>query len=412
MSRSLRVSVLVILSALMGACSSPSVEDPGPDSSRSAPPAPTTPTPSGASPGSTSPDGASPSATDPATEATPQVIAVASARAGWQEVGSGFEGPVQVLDGPVGQVLVVEQPGRIRTLAGEPWLDLTDRVTSGGERGLLGAAVHPDDDRLYVHYSGEGGRTVLSVLPVAGGAPDASDERVLFETAQPASNHNGGALLFTAEGHLVLALGDGGGAGDPFGNGQDPSTVLGTLLRFEVGEDGLSPAPGNPFLDGGGAPEVWAYGLRNPWRIAQDDERLYVADVGQGAIEEVSVVPLDELAGANFGWPVLEGSACYRSSSCDAGGLVQPAAELRHDEGACSIIGGVVVPDGHPTGLGGAFLFSDLCDTRLRALRVGDGVAAVKGGVLPASPLGFGTGADGAVWVGTTSGRVFELVAP
>ena len=153
MSRSLRVSVLVILSALMGACSSPSVEDPGPDSSRSASPTPTTSTPSGASPGSTSPDDASPSASDTTTEATPRGTPVASARAGWEEVGSGFEGPVQVLDGPGGGVLVVEQPGRIRTLAGEPWLDLTDRVTSGGERGLLGAVVHPDGDRVYVHLS-------------------------------------------------------------------------------------------------------------------------------------------------------------------------------------------------------------------------------------------------------------------
>lgn len=347
------------------------------------------------------------------TSADVSAAPLSEASATWATVGEGFEGPVQVLDGPAGAVLVVEQTGRVRTLSGDPWLDLRDRVTAGGERGLLGVAVAPDGGTAFVHYSGADGRTVLSRFPVADGAVDASDEEVLLEVAQPAANHNGGSLLFDPEGFLVLALGDGGAAGDRFDNGQDTSTLLGALLRFDVSDGGFAPAPDNPFVDGGGAEALWAYGLRNPWRVAFDDVgRLYVADVGQDAIEEVSVVPYAEVAGANYGWPILEGSACYRSEGCDASGTVPPVAELRHADGACSIIGGVVVPDGHPTGLGGAYLYSDLCDTRLRALRVtGDGVeqAVVAGAELPASPLGFGTGEDGEVWVGTTDGQVREL---
>ena len=333
-------------------------------------------------------------------------------RAGWQQVGGGFEGPVQVLPIPGVGTVVVEQVGRLRTLDGTTVLDLTDRVTSGGERGLLGAAVHPDGGRLFVHYSGSDGHTVVSSFPLAGGDVDVGEERVLFEHDQPAANHNGGALLFDPDGALVLALGDGGGAGDQFDNGQDPGTQLGALLRFDADGDGLAPADGNPFLDGGGDPAVWAYGLRNPWRIAFDDDHLYVADVGQDAYEEVDVVARDEVAGANFGWPILEGTTCYREADCDPSGTIRPVAELRHADGACSIIGGVVVPSGHASGLGGAFLYSDLCDTQLRALRTdGDQVetAVVDGAALPASPLGFGTGDEGQVWVGLQDGRVLEL---
>ena len=362
------------------------------------------------------PTGTSPTpAPSPVDTPTTTPAPLDQARASWQQVGTGFEGPVQVLPVPGVGPVVVEQAGRLSTLDGDTLLDLTDRVTAGGERGLLGAAVHPDGDRLFVHYSGADGRTVLSSFPLADATIDPGEETVLFTREQPAANHNGGALLFDPEGKLVLALGDGGGGGDQFGNGQDPSTVLGTLLRFDADGPSLEPAEGNPFLDGGGAPEVWAYGLRNPWRIAFDDDRLYVADVGQDAVEEVSVVDRDDVAGANFGWPILEGSVCFRAEDCDTSGLVMPVAELRHDEGACSIIGGVVVPSDHPSGLGGDYLYSDLCDTQLRALRAGGGddaeVGVVDGATLPASPLGFGTGEDGQVWVGLRDGRVLELTA-
>ncbi len=405
----LLTSILVVLAGCSSGPSAPPTDQTSPGTS--APPSASV-RPSPAIPTPTDTLGSTPT---PRVEPPPPLEQVT---ARWQVVGEGFQGPLQVVDDPRGgPPLVVEQVGRVTPLDGSRLvLDLTDRVTAGGERGLLGVAFHPDGDRLFVHYSGDAGQTVLSSFPVGDGPLDAGAEEVLLTVAQPAANHNGGALLFDPDGHLVLALGDGGGAGDRFGNGQDPGTLLGSLLRFDVGtEPGapLAPAPGNPFVDGGGAPEVWAYGLRNPWRIAFDATHLYVADVGQNAVEEVAVVPRGDVAGANFGWPVLEGGQCYQQPDCDAEGMVMPSAELRHEDGACSIIGGVVVPEAHPTGLGGAYLFSDLCDPRLHALRRGgDGteVAVVEGAQLPASPLGFGAGAGGQVWAATRDGQVLELI--
>ena len=368
----------------------------------------TSPTPTATS--SPSP-GPSPIDTTEATGQGPQRTALDQATVTWASVGTGFSGPLQVLTDPRdGRTLVVEQVGRIRTLDGGGVLDLTDRVTTAGnEQGLLGVAFHPDGDRLFVHYTGADGRTVLSEFP-ADGELTAGDETVLLTEPQPAPNHNGGAVLFTPDGALVLALGDGGGGGDQYGNAQDTDTRKGGLLRLDVSTPGQArPHPDNPFLDGG-APALWAYGLRNPWRVDVDQDRWYVADVGQNAVEEVSVVSRDDIDGANFGWPILEGSRCFRSDDCDASGTVRPVAELFHDQGACSIIGGVVVPEGHPTGLAGAFLFSGLCDTRLRALRAGGSSnVVIEGGQLPGSPLGFGRGDDGQVWVGTADGEVLEL---
>lgn len=376
------------------------------------PPAATTESPatSEEAPTSRAPATTSPS---PTARTTPDRLPLDQVAVSWEAVGSGFSGPLQVLTDPRdGTTLVVEQVGRVRTLSGETVLDLTDRVTTeGSEQGLLGVAFHPDGGRLFVHYSGEDGRTVLSEFPVDGGLSPA-DETVLLTEPQPAANHNGGALLFTPDGALVLALGDGGAAGDRFDNGQDTDTRKGGLLRLDVSTPGqVAPHPDNPFLDGG-APELWAYGLRNPWRVDVDADHWYVADVGQDAVEEVSVVPRGEIGGANFGWPILEGSQCFRDEDCDPSGTVLPEVELHHTDGVCSLIGGVLVPAGHPTGLGDAFLYSDLCDTQLRALRTGGASdVVVAGGQLPGSPLGFGRGADGQVWVGTVDGEVLELRA-
>ncbi|MBW3659785.1 MAG: PQQ-dependent sugar dehydrogenase, partial [Actinobacteria bacterium] len=217
-----------------------------------------------------------------------------------EEVASGFELPLHALPAPAGGVLVVEQPGRVRLLRdGEvtSYLDIVDRVVSGGERGLLGVAFAPDDrDRVFVHYSGEGGRTTLSTFAAGPDAADPGSEEILLTVDQPAANHNGGQLLFGPDGHLYLGLGDGGGANDRFDNGQDPRTLLGTILRLDVtgADGGYDIPPDNPFADGrGGAPEVWAYGLRNPYRLDFGDGRLFIADVGQNAIEEINAEASD-----------------------------------------------------------------------------------------------------------------------
>lgn len=390
--------------------SDPTVTDsPGPTDTETAGPRPTpSPTPS-PTPGPT--PSPTPSVT-PSPTSPPGPPALSSVTVSWHQVGSGFAAPVQVLADPRdGAVLVVEQPGRIRTLSGATRLDIRNRVTSGGERGLLGAAFHPSAQRLFVHYSGADGQTVLSQFPVTS-SQIVNNETVLLTVPQPRANHNGGSLLFAPDGSLVLALGDGGGGGDPFNQGQDTSTPLAGLLRMDVDSTPGQARPhrDNPFLDGP-APELWVYGLRNPWRIAFDSQWVYIADVGQSEIEEVSVVRWASAGGSNFGWPILEGSRCYRESNCNASGTVLPVVEHTHGQGVCSIIGGVVIPTGHATGLGGAYVYSDLCDARLWGLRMGASPEAslISGGGMAGRPLGFGIGPAGQVYVGTDGGQILEL---
>lgn len=322
---------------------------------------------------------------------------------------------------------VVEQAGRVRLLQdGElsTYLDLTDRVTAGGERGLLGLAFHPEfasNGRLFVHYSGEGGDTVLaeySADPGAGTA-DAASERVLLTVEQPASNHNGGTVAFGPDGMLWLGLGDGGAAGDRFGNGQDPGTLLGTLLRVDVdGEHPYAIPPDNPFADGeGGAPEVWGYGLRNPWRFTFHDGQVLIGDVGQDAVEELDAAAVSEV-GANFGWPVLEGPRCFQQEDCaPPEAYVPPAASYTHEEtGGCSVIAGEVYDGTAAPALRGHWFYTDLCAGFLRSIRVEHGEVVEERdwteqvGRLD-GPLSFGRDAAGELYVTTQDGRLLRLVA-
>jgi len=301
----------------------------------------------------------------------------AELRVALEPVADGLVAPVQafVLDG---RELVVQQDGRVVELdGGATWLDLSDRVDFGGERGLLGAAVHPDGTHLVVHFSAASdGRTVLGSLPLQDGRPEPGGLVTLLEVDQPASNHNGGSVLFGPDGLLYLALGDGGGAGDRFGNGQDPSTLLGTVLRLDLTDPtSLAVPDDNPFVDGGGAREVWLHGLRNPYRVAIGDGQLYVADVGQDGVEEITVVPLDG-QGRNLGWPVLEGDRCFAVSDCDPSDFEAPDVTYTHaDTGGCSVITGLVYAGEALPALGGHLLYGDLCGGFLRTVRAEDGTA-------------------------------------
>ena len=275
-----------------------------------------------------------------------------------------------------GRLFILEKPGRIRilrddTLLERPFLDLTDRVgSSGSEQGLLGLAFHPvyaDSGRLFVNYTDRDGDTVISEFLVSDDPDQAQpdSERVLLALAQPAANHNGGHLVFGPDGYLYIGTGDGGAAGDRFGNGQNAQTLLGAMLRLDV--DGEQPyaIPGdNPFVGNDSArDEIWAIGLRNPWRYSFDrlTGDLYIADVGQNMYEEVNYQPAVSEGGQNYGWPIMEGLHCFPADgSCDQSGLVLPIQEYDHSLG-CSVTGGYVYRGQRYPVLQGIYLYGDYC---------------------------------------------------
>ena len=335
----------------------------------------------------------------PSTAATPSPSSVASASpstgAGSSDptgttvdvavaVG-GFDSPVDVTnagDGS-GRLFVVEQAGRIRivkdgALVERPFIDITGRIASGGERGLLGLAFHPDyptDPRFFVNYTDRDGNTVISSFTVTTADPDVADpdsETLLMHIEQPFANHNGGAVAFGPDGMLYIATGDGGSGGDPQGNGQRLDTHLGKILRIDVdvaaGSATTYEVPtDNPFVDQADAkPEIWLYGLRNPWRMRFDRETgdLWIGDVGQNAWEEIDVARAGQ-KGLNYGWNTMEGAHCFSpQADCDQTGLILPVAEYENGVG-CAVIGGVVVRDPSQGRLDGGYLFGDACSDNL-----------------------------------------------
>ncbi len=299
-----------------------------------------------------------------------------------------FDDPVH-LAAPAGdpRLFVVELPGRIRivrdgSLLEPPFLDISDRVSSGGERGLLSVAFHPEfkaNGQLFVNYTDLQGTTRIERYRV-GSDPDVADPQstaLLLSIEQPFANHNGGHLLFGPDNMLYVGMGDGGSGGDPSGNGQNRETLLGTILRLDV--DGSEPyviPRDNPWAEHVSfRPEIWAWGLRNPWRLAFDapENLLYIADVGQNRREEVNVVAADA-AGLNFGWNTMEGSDCFEEAPCSREGLVLPAVEYDHSSG-CSVTGGEVYRGSMIPTIKGLYFYSDYCDGWLRSFRFDGGVA-------------------------------------
>ncbi len=300
------------------------------------------------------------------------------------QVADGFVQPLSIThagDGS-GRLFVVEQRGTVRvvhdeTLVTQHYLDLQDRTRSQGERGLLGLAFHPDfadNARLFVHYTDTGGTTVLSELRAATADADVVDpasERVILTLEQPYGNHNGGQIAFGPDGFLYLGLGDGGSGGDPLDAGQDLGTWLGTILRLDVDGEHPYAVPGdNPFVGVDDAlDEIWAYGLRNPWRFSFDRANgdLWIADVGQNEVEEVNRQDADSAGGENYGWRIMEGDACYDPpTGCDPTGLTMPVLTYTHASGwGRSVTGGYVYRGNDVPSLAGAYVFGDYISGRI-----------------------------------------------
>ena len=426
--RRLRTAGLAISVALVAACSP-------------------TPAPSASEAGATPPaSAATPTATSRASapSATPGATATANTAGPFDPTGvtpaivvvvGGLESPLDVThagDGS-GRVFVAEQVGRIRVvrdgaLVDRPFLDISGRIRSGGERGLLGVAFHPDyptDPRLFVNYTDRDGNTVISSFRLAATDPDAADpatETILVRIGQPFANHNGGALAFGPDGMLYIATGDGGSAGDPQSNGRRLDTLLAKILRIDVdGEDGpgrpYGIPPDNPFVAVAGArPEIWLTGLRNPWRIRFDVATgdLWIGDVGQGEWEEIDVARAG-VGGLDYGWNSMEGFHCYKpADGCDRTGLTLPVAEYGHDLG-CAVIGGVVVRDPRQGRLDGGYLFGDSCSDNLWLLDpFGDGrrepvIATTMGRTISS----IGEGEDGTVYATSLrGGELLRISAP
>jgi len=293
---------------------------------------------------------------------------------------SGLSSPLgleQPNDGS-GRLFVVEQGGRIKIIQNgavlaTPFLDISSKITTGGEMGLLGVTFHPNysaNGKLYVNYVRTVSGQIQSVIaeytasPANANQVNVATERILLTVDQVSNfnNHKAGQLAFGPDGLLYFGLGDGGSGGDPFGHGQSTSTLLGKLMRIDVNstDPGLQyhvPSD-NPFAGGGGLPEIWAFGFRNPWRFSFDrgTGRLFLADVGQDQFEEIDIVQ----KGGNYGWNVMEGMHCFNPpSGCNTAGLTLPIAEYSHAEGN-AVIGGFVYRGANLPSLRGVYVFGDL----------------------------------------------------
>ncbi len=367
---------------------------------------------------------------DPAGPGTGTPPAELAARL--REVANGLSAPLFLTSPPGDQThaFVVEQGGRIRIIRNDalvptPFLDISDRISSGGERGLLGLAFHPQyatNGRFVVYYTNPSGDIRIASYKVSANpeVADPASEQILLAVPHPNfSNHNGGMVAFGPDGHLYAGIGDGGSGGDPNGNGQNRNTLLGKLVRLDVSAAGQASIPAdNPFVGQSGIrPEIWSYGLRNPWRFSFDRVTgdLYIGDVGQNSREEIDV-STDQTnfgRGLNYGWRIMEGTACFSpSAGCNRTGLTQPVLDYGHNDG-CSVTGGYVYRGSLAPALRGHYFYADYCSGWVRSfLLAGRQVtqpldwASLRPGDQITS---FGEDARGEVYIIVSSGRVFRI---
>jgi glucose/arabinose dehydrogenase len=398
----------------------------------SLPPATPTPEPPTAEPTAAESPTAGPLPTTPIPLTGPALAVSAELRgitAAWYLAASGLDNPVGLVsanDGS-GRLFIVEKPGRIRVVQGgallpEPFLDISNRVgSSGSEQGLLGLAFHPhykDNDLFFVNFTNNAGNTVIARFQAADPAANTADpgsETDLLHVQQPFPNHNGGEVAFGPDGLLYLGLGDGGSGGDPQGNGQSTNTLLGKILRIDVDHGDLyAIPPDNPFAQGGGKGEIYAYGLRNPWRFSFDRATgdLWIADVGQNSWEEIDYLPAGSPPGANFGWNYREGLHAYQGNPPARLKLVDPVAEYGHDQG-CSVTGGYVYRGAALPAWKGVYLFGDYCSGIVWGLSPRDngGWQMTKLFDTGVNISSFGEDEAGVLYLVALSGEIYRLDA-
>jgi hypothetical protein len=352
-----------------------------------------------------------------------------------REVASGLQTPV-LLTAPANDTrrFIVERPGRIRILASDgtlgttPFLDLTGLISTDGEGGLLSVAFHPSyaqNGKFYIYYTDKFGNIAIDEAKVSTGnanLADANSLKRLITIPHPTyTNHYGGLLAFGPDGYLYAGTGDGGGSGDPGGNAQNLDSLLGKLLRLNV-DTPVAPLylvpPDNPYAgQEGKRGEIWAYGLRNPWRFAFDAATgsLYIADVGQDMKEEVDVVA-STLKPANYGWNIMEGTGCYNAASCSQSGLTMPVFEYDHgsnNANGCAITGGFVYRGKAMPELAGRYLYSDYCKGFLRSFLYANG-AVSEGKDWAVGDIGhvpaFGQDSAGELYMLSEGGKVYQIV--
>jgi glucose/arabinose dehydrogenase len=329
------------------------------------------------------------------------------------------DAPIAGVAGPDDTVWIAERAGTVRPLGeqglGEPVLDITGETTTDGERGLLGITFDEAFEHFYISYTNLDGHSVVDEFEVAGGELRLDTRRTVITQEQPFPNHNGGDLTFGPDGMLYIGLGDGGSGGDPFGNGQNLGTLLGKLLRIDpAGDSPYAVPPDNPFVnDPAARGEIWAYGLRNPWRFSFDAETgdLWIGDVGQSEREEIDFSPAGTSAGANYGWSTMEATERY-SGEDEPADHVRPVYDYETAEGRCSVTGGYVYRGSAIPGLVGSYVFSDYCEGDIRALELDDAgqlAGETNLGVNGGAVASFVQGPDRELYVLDLDGPIYRL---
>jgi glucose/arabinose dehydrogenase len=365
----------------------------------------------------------------PAAQSTP-IKTLKTPAVSTKLVASGLQSPTGIIstgDSSDKRLFVIERSGTIRIVtpgdksAPQMFLDIQNKVQAGGEMGLLGLAFHPDyaqNGYFFINYVDKDQNTVIARYKVSSdkNKADPNSEKVLLTLKQPYTNHNGGDLAFGPDGYLYAATGDGGSAGDPENRAQDKSSLFGKILRLDINKGDPYDIPvTNPFAQQTDAEgEIWAYGLRNPWRISFDKSTgdLYIADVGQGSLEEIDLQKANSKGGENYGWRCYEGNQPYQPAGCEsADKYTAPVIEYNHDENRCSITGGYVYRGKENPAFIGKYFYGDYCNGQLfYAAPEGDKWTQTLAAKTDYSISTFGQGSDGELYVADfKTGNIYKL---